>query len=47
MPASAEGAQALASTLIALHPCAVAGFFSLMVNALALVPAGSKSCIQK
>ena len=40
VPASAEGAQALASTLIALHPFAVAGFFSLFVNALALVPAG-------
>jgi hypothetical protein len=42
VPASAEGAQALASTLIALHPFAVAGFFALVVNALALVPAGSK-----
>lgn len=42
VPASAEGAQALASTLIALHPLAVAGFVSLMVNALALVPAGSE-----
>ena len=40
VPSSAEGAQALASTLIALHPFAVAGFFSLLVNALALVPAG-------
>ena len=40
VPASVEGAQALASTLIALHPFAVAGFFSLFVNALALVPAG-------
>jgi len=40
VPASAEAAQALASTLIALHPLAVAGFFSLFVNALALVPAG-------
>lgn len=42
VPASAEGAQALASTLISLHPLAVAGFVSLLVNALALVPAGSK-----
>lgn len=40
VPASAEAAQALASTLIALHPLAVAGFLSLVVNALALVPAG-------
>ena len=40
VPASAEAAQVLASTLIALHPLAVAGFFSLIVNALALVPAG-------
>jgi len=40
VPASAEAAQALASTLIALHPLAVAGFISLVVNALALVPAG-------
>ena len=40
VPSSAEAAQALASTLIALHPYAVAGFVSLLVNALALVPAG-------
>eukprot|EP00578_Thalassiosira_sp_NH16_P028858 CAMPEP_0181092712 /NCGR_PEP_ID=MMETSP1071-20121207/9061_1 /TAXON_ID=35127 /ORGANISM="Thalassiosira sp., Strain NH16" /LENGTH=909 /DNA_ID=CAMNT_0023174903 /DNA_START=18 /DNA_END=2747 /DNA_ORIENTATION=+ len=40
VPASAEGAQMLATTLIALHPLAVAGFASLIVNALALVPAG-------
>lgn len=40
VPSSAEAAQALASTLIALHPYAVAGFVSLVVNALALVPAG-------
>ena len=40
VPASAEGAQTLASTLIALHPLAVAGFLSLLVNALALIPAG-------
>ena len=45
VPASAEGAQALASTLIALHPFAVAGFFALVVNALALVPAGSKCLV--
>lgn len=44
VPASAEGAQALASTLIALHPYAVSGFVSLVVNALALVPAGSEFC---
>ncbi|KAL7457665.1 hypothetical protein ACHAWC_010441 [Mediolabrus comicus] len=40
VPASAEAAQALASTMIALHPLAVAGFFGLLVNALALVPVG-------
>mmetsp|Transcript_17552 Transcript_17552/g.37963 ORF Transcript_17552/g.37963 Transcript_17552/m.37963 type:complete len:917 (+) Transcript_17552:50-2800(+) len=40
VPSSAEGAQALATTLIALHPLAVAGFISLVVNALALVPVG-------
>lgn len=42
VPSSADGAQTLASTFIALHPFALAGFVSLMVNALALVPAGSK-----
>ena len=42
VPASAEGAQALASTLIPLHPLAVAGYFSLLVNALAMIPVGSK-----
>eukprot|EP00579_Thalassiosira_antarctica_P001524 CAMPEP_0201869040 /NCGR_PEP_ID=MMETSP0902-20130614/2705_1 /ASSEMBLY_ACC=CAM_ASM_000551 /TAXON_ID=420261 /ORGANISM="Thalassiosira antarctica, Strain CCMP982" /LENGTH=945 /DNA_ID=CAMNT_0048394477 /DNA_START=47 /DNA_END=2884 /DNA_ORIENTATION=+ len=40
VPASAEAAQALASTMISLHPLAVAGFVSLLVNAFALVPAG-------
>jgi membrane-associated protease RseP (regulator of RpoE activity) len=30
----------LASTIIPLHPLAIAGFVSLMVNALALVPVG-------
>ena len=40
VPASAEGAQLLASTMIALHPFAIAGFLSLFVNALAMVPVG-------
>lgn len=40
VPASAEGTQLLASTMIALHPFAIAGFLSLFVNALALVPVG-------
>ena len=40
VPASAEGAQLLASTMIALHPFAIAGYLSLFVNALALVPIG-------
>ncbi|EED95954.1 predicted protein [Thalassiosira pseudonana CCMP1335] len=40
VPMSAEGAQSLATTLISLHPFAVAGFVSLIVNALALVPIG-------
>ena len=40
VPSSLEGSQALASTMIALHPFCIAGYFSLMVNALALVPAG-------
>lgn len=39
---SSEAAQALATTMITLHPLAVAGFVSLFVNALALVPIGSK-----
>jgi len=40
VPSSLEGTQALSSTMIALHPFCIAGYFSLMVNALALVPAG-------
>jgi membrane-associated protease RseP (regulator of RpoE activity) len=40
VPSSIEGANLLASTVIQLHPFAIAGFVSLLVNALALVPAG-------
>ena len=40
IPDSAQGAQMLASTVIPLHPFAIAGFVSLLVNALALVPVG-------
>lgn len=40
VPASIEGANMLGSTIIPLHPFAIAGFVSLLVNALALVPAG-------
>jgi Zn-dependent protease len=40
VPMSAEGAQSLATTLISLHPFAVAGFVSLIVKALARVPIG-------
>lgn len=40
VPASAEGANMLASTIIPLHPLAIAGYVSLLVNALALVPVG-------
>lgn len=40
VPASIEGTNMLASTIIPLHPFAIAGFVSLLVNALALVPAG-------
>ena len=43
VPMSAEGTQALATTLIPLHPFAVAGYFSLIVNALSMIPAGSES----
>lgn len=40
VPSSLEGANMLASTIIPLHPFAISGFLSLMVNALALIPAG-------
>jgi len=40
VPMSAEGTQALASALIPLHPFAVAGYFSLIVNALSMIPVG-------
>ena len=40
VPSSIDGANMLASTVIPLHPFAIAGFVSLLVNALALVPAG-------
>eukprot|EP00956_Cyclotella_meneghiniana_P033018 scaffold92765_cov67-Cyclotella_meneghiniana.AAC.5 len=40
VPSSIEGTNMLASTIIPLHPFAIAGFVSLLVNALALVPVG-------
>lgn len=43
VPASAEGTAALADINISLHPFAIAGFFGLLVNAINLVPFGSKS----
>jgi membrane-associated protease RseP (regulator of RpoE activity) len=38
----ARGTQAVAGMVIPLHPMAIAGYVSLFVNALALLPIGSK-----
>lgn len=40
VPNSVDGLKAVEGLLIPLHPLAVAGFFSLLVNALSLVPIG-------
>ena len=43
IPEGARGSQAVASITIPLHPVAIAGYVSLIVNALSLLPIGSKS----
>jgi membrane-associated protease RseP (regulator of RpoE activity) len=42
IPSGAEGSDAVAGILVPLHPVAIAGFISLFVNALALLPIGSE-----
>lgn len=41
VPEGALGTQAVAAMTIPLHPVALAGYISLVVNALALLPVGS------
>jgi membrane-associated protease RseP (regulator of RpoE activity) len=42
VPGGSEGTSAISSITIPLHPVAIAGYISLIVNALALLPIGSK-----
>lgn len=42
IPEGAQGTAAVAGITIPLHPVAVAGYISLIVNALSLLPIGSK-----
>ena len=42
IPAGAKGTRAIASINIPLHPVAITGYIGLIVNALALLPVGSK-----
>jgi hypothetical protein len=42
LPRAAIGTAAVAGMTVPLHPIAVAGFISLIINALALLPIGSK-----
>lgn len=41
IPEGAQGSAAVAAITIPLHPVAVAGYISLIVNALSLLPIGS------
>lgn len=45
VPGGMQGTAAIASMKIALHPLAIAGYVGLIVNALSLVPIGSKLCL--
>jgi membrane-associated protease RseP (regulator of RpoE activity) len=42
IPSGAIGTEAVASMTVNLHPIAVAGYISLLVNALNVLPIGSK-----
>lgn len=42
VPGGAEGTSAISSITIPLHPVAIAGYISLIVNSLALLPIGSE-----
>jgi membrane-associated protease RseP (regulator of RpoE activity) len=43
LPKAAIGTAAVTGMTIPLHPVAIAGYISLIVNALAMLPVGSKS----
>ena len=42
VPEGALGSSAVAGMVIPLHPIAIAGYISLFINALSLLPIGSK-----
>jgi hypothetical protein len=42
VPQGAIGTPAVASMTVSLHPVAIAGYISLIVNALSVLPVGSK-----
>lgn len=42
IPEGARGTAAVNAMTVPLHPVALAGYFGLVVNALALLPIGSK-----
>jgi membrane-associated protease RseP (regulator of RpoE activity) len=42
LPKAAIGTAAVAGMTVPLHPIAIAGYISLIVNALAVLPIGSK-----
>ena len=42
VPQSALGSAAVAGMTVPLHPIAIAGYVSMIVNALAILPVGSK-----
>ena len=42
VPYGAEASQAVSAMTVSLHPVAVAGYIGLILNGLALLPAGSK-----
>lgn len=42
VPPGAIGTQAIAGMTIPLHPIAIAGYIGLVVNALSMLPIGSK-----
>ena len=46
IPEGALGSQAVATMNLPLHPVAVAGYISLVVNALAVLPIGSKCYVR-
>ena len=43
LPKAAIGTAAVAGMTVPLHPIAIAGFIGLIINALAVLPIGSKS----